>query len=368
MPIDRLLSADSHVVEPPDVWTDRTAREYRDRAPKMVREIDGVVGDYFVCEELRPVSVSGFAVAGRDPRGYKESMYEGYAGVPNGAYDGAKRVEDQDVDGVAGEVLYPSYGMMLYGIDDGGLRTALFQAYNAWLAEYCSHAPNRLAGVALMPMDDVPTAVAEVERAAELGLKGGLIWGIPPEDRPYTDPSWEPFWDAAEDHRLPLSLHILTGRSGTGMQGLSTMRGYPFLPHAIERTMGDLIFGGVLERHPDLRIVSAENDIGWVAHFLQRMDHAYEKYQYLEREEYVPEPPSHYFRRQVTATFQDDRVGVLTRDFIGVDNLMWASDFPHSDSTWPASHAVVEKDFAGVPDDETRKIVADNCAALYGIG
>ena len=134
MAIDRLLSADSHVVEPPDVWTERTERAYRDRAPRVVHEVDGAPGDFYVCEDLRPVPVSGFAVAGRDPRGYRESMYEGYAGVPAGAYDGAERVRDQEVDGVAGEVLYPSYGMMLYGIDGGGLRTALFRAYNDWLA------------------------------------------------------------------------------------------------------------------------------------------------------------------------------------------------------------------------------------------
>ena len=119
-------------------------------------------------------------------------------------------------------------------------------------------------------------------------------------------------------------------------------------------------------RHDHIKLTI--NDIGWVAHFLQRMDHSYEKYKYLEREAYVPEQPSFYFRRQFSATFQDDRVGVLTREFIGVDNLMWASDFPHGDSTWPTSHAVIEKDFAGVPDDVTRRIVADNCAALYGIG
>jgi predicted TIM-barrel fold metal-dependent hydrolase len=158
---------------------------------------------------------------------------------------------------------------------------------------------------------------------------------------------------------------------------------YPFLPHALERTIGDLIFGGVLERYPRLRFVSAENDVGWIGHFLQRMDHSYEKYRYLEaarvegQESFaaygtgsapIPEPPSFYFRRQISATFQEDPIGVRTRDAIGVDNLMWASDFPHSDSTWPHSRDVVARDFAGVPEEERRAITWGNCAKLYALG
>jgi predicted TIM-barrel fold metal-dependent hydrolase len=166
---------------------------------------------------------------------------------------------------------------------------------------------------------------------------------------------------------MPLSLHILTGRKGSGI-GSSVMKSYPSLPHAIERSLSDLIFGGVLERFPRLQIVSAENDIGWIGHYLQRMDHAYEKYRYLEKTTVIPEPPSFYFKRQVHATFQDDRIGVLNREFIGVENLMWASDFPHSDSTWPRSQEVIARDFAGVSETETQQIIAENCAALYGIG
>jgi hypothetical protein len=123
----------------------------------------------------------------------------------------------------------------------------------------------------------------------------------------------------------------------------------------------------VLERYPKLRLVSVENDIGWIPHFLQRMDHSYAKYRYLETRA-ISNPPSFYFHRQVSATFQDDRVGVLLRDLAGVGNLMWASDFPHSDSTWPNSREVIARDFAGVPADECRKMVAENVAALYGIG
>jgi predicted TIM-barrel fold metal-dependent hydrolase len=146
------------------------------------------------------------------------------------------------------------------------------------------------------------------------------------------------------------------------------MKNYPSLPHAMERSLSDLIFGGVFERFPRLRIVSAESDVGWIPHYLQRLDHSYEKYRYLEQSTVIPEKPSVYFRRQVYATFQDDRIGVLLRDQIGLDRLMWASDFPHSDSTWPHSREVIERDFEGVPEREAAQIVADNCAELYALG
>ncbi len=362
----RLLSADSHVLEPRDLWTSRIERRFRDRAPRIVDEAGGLSGDIFVCEELRPFAVAGLGVAGVDPSEYPERMLGGYDGVRPSGWDPAARLEDQDRDGVSGEVLYTSLGMALYGLKDGELRAASFRAYNDWLAEYCGHAPARLAGVGLIPMDDVPTAVAELERCARMGLRGGMIWGVPPQDRRYHDRSWDPLWAAAQAHDLPLSLHILTGADGPGV-GDSIMWDYPFLPHALERSFADLIFGGVLQRFEGLRLVSAENDVGWIAHFLQRMDHSYEKYRSLEADP-IPEPPGFYFRRQVFATFQEDRVGIQSRADIGVGNIMWASDFPHSDSTWPRSLQVVERDFADVPSAERDAIVWDNCAGVYGLG
>jgi predicted TIM-barrel fold metal-dependent hydrolase len=363
----RMISADSHVVEPPDLWTERIDKRFRARAPRVVSNAGGMKGDSFVCEELPPIPVASVAVAGVDESEYKERMFAGYAGVPRGAFDPIARLADQDRDGVAAEVLYTSVAMAMYGLADGELRAAIFRAYNDWLAEFCAAAPSRYAGIALIPMDDVGVGVAEIARVARLGLRGGMIWGEPPAERPYDSSDWDPLWAAAQDARFPLSLHILTGRGGTGVKFNSIMRGYGTLHHGIERSLIDLIFGGVLQRFPRLRIVSAENDIGWMPHFLQRIDHAWEKYRSLEPGAYIPEPPSSYFRRNVFATFQHDAVGVRERAEIGVDNLMWASDFPHSDSTWPRSREFVARDFAGVPPAELRRMVCDNAAQLYGL-
>jgi predicted TIM-barrel fold metal-dependent hydrolase len=255
--------------------------------------------------------------------------------------------------------------MRLFQLEDGGLRAASFRAYNDWLAEYCRQTPKRLVGVALIALDEVAGGIAELARAAKLGLRGAMIWGAPPAEHPYSGAEYDSFWAAVQDHSIPVSLHILTEyRPPNSLR--SVMNDYPTLHHSVERSIGQMIMGGVLEKFPRLKLVSVENDIGWIPHFIQRLDHSYEKYRYLETRA-IPYPPSFYFRRQVFATFQDDRVGVLARHFAGINNLMWASDFPHSDSTWPHSREVIARDFEGVPEGEVCRMVADNAAELYGL-
>jgi len=364
MAAQKILSADSHVIEPADLWTSRIDKRFIDRAPRVIKHAGSREGDFFVAEGLRPFPVAGFAVAGVDPKDFAEKMAGGYPGVRPSAWDPVLRIKDQERDGVSGEVLYPSLAMRLFQMEDGELRAACFRAYNDWLADYCAHSPQRLAGVAMVSLDDPLEGVEELRRAANKGLRGAMIWGAAPAERPYSDPSYDPFWAVAHDLGTPISLHILTERRG-GSDFQSVMKGYPSLHHSVERSFTEIIFAGVLERFPKLRLVSVENDIGWIPHFLQRLDHSYEKYRYLEKET-IANPPSYYFRRQVAATFQDDRVGVVMRHFIGVKSLMWGSDFPHSDSTWPNSLEVIARDFEGVPDDERRMMTSDNVAALYG--
>jgi predicted TIM-barrel fold metal-dependent hydrolase len=134
--------------------------------------------------------------------------------------------------------------------------------------------------------------------------------------------------------------------------------------HEVQESLARLVFGGVLARFPGLRVVSAENDVGWIPHFMYRMDHVYEKYRAMW-ERPLPERPSHYVRRQLFATFQDDPIGPATHALFGAENYMWASDFPHSDSTFPESRAWIAKNFAGVPEPVRRRIVHDNAVALY---
>ncbi len=371
MPAERIVSADSHVIEPPDVWTTRIDRRFAQRAPHVVHEVNGRAGDFYVAEGMPPLPIAGFAVAGVDPRQFKQKMREGYANVRPGGWDPAERIKDQDRDGVTAEIIYPSFGMRLFQLDDAELREACFRAYNDWMADYCSYDRKRLAGVAMVALDDAQRSTAELTRVTAKGLRGAMVWGEAPAEHPYNDPIYDPFWAAAQDSGVPISLHILTERRAAPApdpKKFSTMKHYVTLHHGIEKSLVELIMGGVLERFPNLKVVSVENDIGWIAHFLQRADHAYERYRYLERDGAIPNPPSFYFHRQVYATFQDDRVGIITRELSGVGNLMWASDYPHSDSTWPNSREVIARDFAGVSEADRRRITADNAAQLYGLG
>lgn len=273
------------------------------------------------------------------------------------------------LDGVTAEVLYTTLGFRQFWLGDAALQRACFRVYNDWLAEYCAYAPKQLAGLALISLYDIEAAVQELHRCAKLGLRGALIWCLPPEDRPYSSPDYDPFWAAAQEAQLPISLHGITGM---GPESHFTVR-VPtdryvrslIISHEVQRSITVLIFSGVLERFPRLRIVSAENEAGWLPFFLQKLDQANDEYRYLFPTDLTMKP-SDYFRRQVYATFIDDPVGVTCRHFIGVDNIMWSSDYPHTVSTWPNSQEVVARDFQDVPDDERQKIVRDNAAQLYG--
>jgi len=175
MDAQKILSADSHVIEPADVWTSRIDKRFLDRAPRVIKRTATREGDFFVAEGLRPFPVAGFAVAGVDPKDFAEKMAGGYPGVRPSAWDPELRIKDQERDGVSGEVLYPSLGMRLFQMEDGELRAACFRAYNDWLADYCAHNPRRLAGVAMVSLDDPLEGVEELRRAANKGLRGAMI-------------------------------------------------------------------------------------------------------------------------------------------------------------------------------------------------
>ncbi len=373
-----VMSADSHVMEPADFWATRLDVKYRDQAPRVVKNDRGA-GYVFVAPGISPFPVAGGFGTGRSGTELKEHLSKGYEAARPSGWDPAERIKDQDIDGVEAEVLYTTLGMRLFSLDDAGLQRACFGAYNDWLAEFCSYNPKRLVGNALVSLEDIGEGIKELERCARIGLRGAMIWGSAPEDRPYSSRIYDPFWQAASELEMPLSLHVITGRGResklevdpkTGnivsLAGPTRLEMYANVIHEIQRSLTSLIVSGVLERFPRLKLVSAENDVGWLPHYMYRLDHAWEKYSALTPEP-LPLRPSDYMRRQLWATFQDDRVGPGTYKFFGTNNYMWASDFPHTDSTWPNSRKVIERDFVGVPDDVTRKIVFENAAKLYRI-
>jgi predicted TIM-barrel fold metal-dependent hydrolase len=289
-----------------------------------------------------------------------------FADLHRGGWDPDARLADQDTDGVAAEVIYPTVGMQLCNHKEADYKKACFDAYNRWIAEFCAAHPTRLLGCGQTAMRSPQEAVADLGRIKELGLRGVMMPGDPAGDEDYDSPVWDDFWRAAIELRLPLSFHILTTREhrvrGPKMNGfLSVVRG-------CQDIMGMLVLGGVFERHPDLRIVCVEADAGWAPHFMYRMDHAYKRHRYwLPPGQQLSKLPSEYFAENVYLTFQDDWTAFRHADDMNWHRLMWANDFPHSDSTWPWSQQVLDEQTAGLTAEQRRAITSGNVADLYGV-
>jgi len=366
----RIISADSHFVEPPNMWAERIDKKFRDRAPHTVKGLQGREGEFFVCENISPIPVAAAFGAGVPSEQLPEHNKKGFESAPASVWDPAARIKDQDLDGVQAEVIYTTLGMPLYGLDDAELRTACFRAYNDWAVEYCSYDPKRLLPLGLITLEDIAAGVQELRRIAKKGMRGAMIWAEPPEDRPYNHPDYDPFWAAAQELNLPLSLHILTSRRGMGSDFFkgNLARQVAVLHHEIERSLSVFVLDGVLERFPNLKIVSAENDVAWVPYFMWRMDFAQDRF---GRSGATPVKlslkPSEYLKRQVYATFINEPIFLHTLGLYGADNAMWSSDYPHTAAIWPRSQQFIKETFSGLSEENRRKIVHDTAARLYGI-
>jgi len=277
-----VLSSDSHVFEPPDLWQTRIDAAFRERAPRIER-IDGT--DQIVVEADQILSGIGLIsnAGARFAAPETISAQRRFEDVHRGGYDPEQHLKDMELDGVAGEVLYPSQGLFYFKVADTPLMSAIFRAYNDWLAELCRTDPARLKGIAMINLDDVPDGIRELERAARLGLSGAMITEYPLEHRRYDGSEYEPFWAAAAALEMPLSLHTATRRQGkirgAGDKTLrdassrATKAFYPAL------SMCDLIFSGVFERHPRLRVAIVEFELAWAPHLLSTMDYTYHRHQ-----------------------------------------------------------------------------------------
>jgi predicted TIM-barrel fold metal-dependent hydrolase len=365
----KLISADSHVSEPPGLWTERVDKQYCERAPRLVLNPKGKEGAYFYYEgyPLHPIGV-GLA-AGKSPQELAEFLTRGnYGDARPGGWDPAERLKDNERDGVEADVLYTTLGFRIFWLKDAGLQAECFRVYNDWLAEYCSYAPKRMAGLAMISLYDPKAGARELERCVKMGLKGAMIWCSPPADRPYGSEDYDPFWSAAQEMGVPISLHAITGMGSESQWDFGPEARYmraTVLPHEIERSLSVLIFTGVLDRFPRLQVVSAENNCGWLPYYLQRMDRNFEQRRYSSKLTLALRP-SEYFHRQMYCTYIDDYVGVQNRHFIGVDRLMWSSDYPHAASSWPHSQEVVARDFKEASAAERYQVTRGNVARLYG--
>jgi len=360
-----LISSDSHVIEPRNLWVDRIDSAFKDKAPRWVMDPPGLQGEYFVVEgkpPSRPVVTFSAGVPAKDLP--KHSATANVDDCRPGAWDPAERMKDMELDGVSAEVIYSTKGLFLLGLADAPYQRACFDAFNGWLSEFCSYAPKKLLGQALISVINIQDAVHDLKHAAKLGLRGAMIPCSLPDYGSYSDEKYDPFWAAAEELGVPVTLHVATGHPAEAHYD-PWVRG--LLNHIdVQRSLTDIIFNGVFDKFPNLKIVSSENDIGWVAHYVYRADAYYERMKYL-RNGILKLLPTDYFRKNVHVTFMDDVIGVRNADFFGADTFSWSSDFPHIQSTWPNSRDFVEKNFEGISDDIRRKITRDNVLKLYNL-
>jgi predicted TIM-barrel fold metal-dependent hydrolase len=345
-------SADSHVVEPLDLWQTRLPPALRERAPRR-EEVDG-----------RWV----FLVEGVPPRKMGGPDAEGASGMRPGGFDPDVRVKDLDADGVWGEVLYPTIGLFAFMIPDSDLRIECARAYNSWLAETFAATSTRFAGAAIIPVQDVDVAVAEIERVSSIGLRSVMLPMQAPTDRPYNRTDYDPVWAAAAAHAVPVSFHVGTGSNPVTERGPGgAVINYVEVGLGAQRTLAYLAASGVLERHPGLHVVMVECGAGWLAWAIERMDEAFEEHHWWVDPK-LKETPGEYVRRQAHVTFGADASAIQNRAITGVDALLWASDYPHPEGTWPHTRETLDRLFVDVDVSERDAIVGGTTAKLYGLG
>lgn len=369
----KVISTDSHIQEPADLWTKRmSAAKWGERIPHVVAEERA---DYWYIDGKRGGTMMAATQVGvRFEDQHKLVMVGRQADVRRGGYDPVARMKDMDADGIVGEITFPGVGLSLGRMAPSEFRTAMADAYVDWLAnEFCAAYPKRLKAVVPIDVRDIEAAIGEMRRAKKLGL-GVTLSAYPGEERSYDQPMYDPLWAAAVDLEMPLHLHVATelqqmpssklfrDENGRNMAALASKS------YVIQISLASMIMSGVFERFPKLKVVSVEYELSWAPYLLMNMDYVYTQK--------IPRPqwprfkdaslPSDFFHRNVLVSFQEDRFGVEMRHHIGVENIMWGNDYPHVESTFPKSQEILNRVLAGVSEDEREKITWKNAAKLYG--
>ncbi|MCH7713538.1 MAG: amidohydrolase [Chloroflexi bacterium] len=358
------ISSDSHVVESAEFFHP-LEKLFGDRAPKMVT-VDPARGPQLSLGNGKlGIGLSGFFMQNVDfttPEAI-EMRKLGYELARPGCYDVVERLKDQELDGINAEIIYPSVIFNIYQIEDLDIVKASFSLYNDWVADYCKGAPDRLFPLASIQLFDLDEAVKEMERSKKLGHVGVSVAATAPPDKLYSDPFYNKFWEAAQAMEMPINWHIFTG--ATENHGLPFRQGGSALSFAgVMFTVADIIQSGVCERYPGLRFVVTEFETGWVGMMLKRLDWAYIRGG-GEKVFGLPLLPSEYWRRNFRVTFEDDPLGIMTRDFIGTETMMWGSDYPHGDSVFPHSMQVLSEILSDCTPEERYQMTVKNVVELY---
>jgi predicted TIM-barrel fold metal-dependent hydrolase len=364
---DIVYSSDTHVAEPPDLFVTGVASAFRDEAPRTVT-IDGMEWWILDGEAVTPAT-SSFRVGDRFlPREERprRTTYAEY--TETSGYEPTAWLDALARDGVAGGVVFPSNTMVFYSVRSGALLDEILRVYNAWIAEFASSAPQRIKAIGLLDTED-PRAPQHLAELKAEGFAGVMIPVVPLDGHAYDSDSYEPLWSAAADAGMPIHLHVATDRNPDGIAALRVRMATNVsrADYLVRVALADMIFSGVFERHPTLRVVSVEHEGGWVPFWLDRMDWTYRHNLRFQDGHRLPEGtlPSDYARRNVLVSFTDDPGFVARRDTLGVGAMMWGNDFPHAESTAPYSRELLDGQLGELTTNEVAAITRDNVATLY---
>jgi predicted TIM-barrel fold metal-dependent hydrolase len=389
-----VITIDSHVGEPPDVYEQGGVdRAYYDRLPRLVIDDEG--RHFITCEGFkRPQLVMG------RPKGTEYEAQWERDGLDTTLQMWSDRMEPDDLarmragstkfadeptlarlradmsaDGVDGAVVFANRGMLSFATEDAEFAHAMSHAWNVWARDTYRDYTDRFAVAAQLATADVDLAVAEVHWIAEQGFRAvnipcKPIHGTrpPDEDLAYNHPSFDPLWAALDEVGLPMCMHVATGRdprAASGSGGAIINKAVGFLQGTME-PLAVLLASGTFERHPGLRFVTVESDIGWIPWLLEALDTANDKHHMWVRPQ-LPHPPSHYWYTNCYASFIEDEVGLsLARRYHMIDNILWSNDYPHHEGTWPHSPFAMERSLRDFDEDERAKLLGLNAARLFG--
>lgn len=363
------ISADSHIVEPPHCYVDFIEPKFRDIAPRIEKNKYGV--DSFVVEGMKTSLPLGLlAGAGIPAKELGKQRKANFDDLAPASWNPEARLAIQDEEKICGELIYASVGMVLCGLEDYEYKSACFNAYNRWLQTFCGAAPSRLFGLAQTAVASVDEAIEDFRRAKEMGMVGMMMTGNP-QHEDYDHPDYDTLWQCAVDLDMPVCFHILTMKGHDVRSAFKPERGHSAngfmnIIRGVQDIMGVFVFGGVFERHPKLKMVVAEGDAGWVPHYMYRADHGAERLG-TGLEGIISKPPSHYIRENIWFTFQDDETAYESPKMVNNNKLIWASDYPHTDSTYPRSQEILGKQMAKLTEAQKNAIVHDNVAAVFNL-
>ena len=366
-----VVDGDGHVCEPADLWETRLPSHLADAGIRL-RWNEATGYDECLVEDRMATDrgLIGLGNAGEPYDDFGKGRH--YESCNPAGFDPHERVKVLDSEGIDLSVMYPGLGLKLGAIVDPELAVWSCRVYNDWIAEWCAVEPDRLVGVGALPMQDPAAAAAETHRIKDLGLVGGFARPNAYNGRHYHHKVYTPVWEALEETGLPLALHPA---GLADMPGASRDLGYLMAPgthHALilqfdeQMTLSNLVYGGVLERHPHLKVAVLECGGGWIGHWMDRMDEFLESYHWAAAPLSVE--PSDYFRRQCWISFDpgERTVGALG-PLCGTDRFIWASDFPHSDAKYPGVVEELREHNASLPDDARLGFYGSNALELYGL-